>query len=227
MPYPDISSELNSLADKYHYHKPPDAVIHFQDLMRQILQWIWEWLDALTIRVPGPTDSRPVSSVLIIAVVIGGVIALIAAVTVINKKIKNTASEAKSKTRGLASVEKILNSAELKQQAQQQAASNDFKSACRSLYLSLLQLMHEKEIAIFAPAKTNYEYSYLLAKHRDLQAGFKDLANTVELVWFGTKPAGAKDYEECSTLLTKLETEANSIYAQKQKALLQASKEEL
>lgn len=227
MPYPDISNELTSLADKYHYHKPPDMVVHFQELMRQLLQWLWAWLDSLSLRVPGGTDSRPLSSLMMAIVCLAGLLATVAIIYVVTNRIKRTASEEKAKSKGLVSVEKILNSAELKEEAAQLASRREFKAACRSLYLSLLQLLHEKEIAVFAPAKTNYEYFYLLNAHKDLQKGFRSLAETVELVWFGTKSAEKEDFETCNGALQQLEDEVKRIHEHKQLARAAAAKEEL
>lgn len=227
MPYPDISNELNSLADKYHYNKPPDMVIHFQELMRQLLQWLWAWLDSFSLRVPGGTDSKPLSSLMMAVVCIAGVLALVAIIYVVTNRIKRTALEEKSKSKGLVTVEKILNSVELKEEAKLFASRHEYKEACRSLYLSLLQLLHEKEIAVFAPAKTNYEYSYLIKAHKDLQRDFKSLAGTVELVWFGTKRAEATDFAECNDALQQLEAEVQRIQERKQAALAAAAKEDL
>lgn len=212
MAYPDITDQLHSLASRYHYYKPPDAVVRVQDMLRQVFQWLLEWWDSISIRLPGATDSRPLSITLTILLYGAGAIALVVLTIVLLQRVKQTANEEKGLKRGAAVVEKLLDSQGLRQEAEEYARKKDFRAACRSLYLSLLQTLHEKEIAIFAPAKTNYEYCYVLAAHSFLQSSFKELANRVELVWFGNKSADKDDYAQCLSLLDRLEPEIQGIY---------------
>jgi hypothetical protein len=218
MPYPDITNELASIASRYQFRKPPEAVVRLQEFLRQLLQWLLEWMDSFSIKVPGVTDSRPLSLAMTIIVYGAGAIALIIVVSVIWKRLKRNAQIDESVKKGTVAIEKILDSDGLKQEAERFAGENNFKAACRSLYLSLLQNLHEREIAIFAPAKTNYEYCYLLAAHADLQSGFKELANRVELVWFGSKDADRADYDHCTLLVEKMDPEIQTIYDRKKAA---------
>lgn len=227
MAHADISNEVSVLAEKYQYHKPPDALVHVQELLRQLLQWLLEWLDTLSFKAPGQADSRPLSSLMIAGICLAGIVALVVIVYVTWRRAQRAKSEGQALKKGAVAIEKILDSAGLKNEAQSYAGRNNFKSACRSLYLSLLQLLHEREIAIFAPAKTNYEYAYLLAPHPELQAEFKQIAGVVELVWFGSKIADQNDYQECCVVLEKLEAQTEKIYARKKAAALEAANEAL
>ncbi len=227
MPYPDIADQLSALASKYQYHKPPDALLRLQDLLRQCQQWLVEFLDSFSIKVPGVVDSRPLSITMSIMLYAAGAAALIILGYVLWRRVKQTTTAATGLKKGVTAIEKILDSAGLQAEAEQFARQHDFREACRSLYLSLLQKLHEREIAIFAPAKTNYEYSYLLQSHGFLQSGFRELAGIVELVWFGNKKADHEDYERCRKLLEKLEPEIQEIYNRKQAAREAALKDPL
>ncbi|HEY9791865.1 MAG TPA: DUF4129 domain-containing protein, partial [Candidatus Obscuribacterales bacterium] len=59
----------------------------------------------------------------------------------------------------------------------------------------------------FAPTKTNYEYSYALAQHPDLQKGFRQLAELVEVIWFGNKEADKTDFQQSMSWLVELNGE--------------------
>jgi hypothetical protein len=215
MPYPDITKELASIASRYQFHKPPDSVVRLQEFLRQLLQWLLEWLDSFSIKVPGVADSRPLSLTMTIVVYGAGAVALIILGCVIWKRLKRNAQNEESIKKGTVAIEKILDSNGLKEEAARYAKANNFKAACRSLYLSLLQNLHEREIAIFAPAKTNYEYCYLLTSHTNLQTGFKKLAHRVELVWFGSKDADEADYDYCNVLVEGMAPEIQAVYERK------------
>lgn len=211
MSYKDVSRQIAEVAVNYQYQKPPEIVLQIQEFFRKVSQWLWELFDSLHIKAPVGTDSRSFSGFLQIAVWIAGILAVLALVWFIWTRIKSSATSRAATTRGAASVEEILDAAGLKKQAAEQARQRQFKAACRSLYLSFLQLLHEREIAPFSPAKTNYEYLYLFGKHESLKAPFRSLADIVELVWFGTKTAEEADYAGCLKELEQLEVQVATI----------------
>lgn len=223
MAHPDITEQLSSLASRYQYHKPPAFILALQETARKVLQWCAEWLDSLNFRMPGAADSRPLSTTLTLLLYAAGLLAAIALIWVLVKQARKTRTAVKPTKKGAEAIERILDSAALRNEAEQYANAGDFRAACRSIYLSFLQALHEKEIAIFAPTKTNYEYSYLLKSHDNLHCGFKELADCIELVWFGNKTADRLDFENCRTILKKMEPEILDIYTRK-KAAKEASK---
>ncbi|MBX9569440.1 MAG: DUF4129 domain-containing protein [Candidatus Obscuribacterales bacterium] len=216
MDFKDASPDIAAISQNYSYHPAPNWLIRLQDAVREILQGIEQLLNHLTrIPSPGGADSKAVSSVMMYAVYAAGFIALIAIVYYFWKRARQASEEEASTKRGATAVEKILDSEGYRNESAKHAGSGDYKSACRYLYLCFLQLMHEKNVTAFAPAKTNYEYRYILAAHPALQGGFKDLAETVELVWFGNKTADNSDYEQCKRILEGLEPEIERISSEK------------
>lgn len=159
-------------------------------LLRAILQFI---RDLLTPH-GSALDSRGLSNLLQVGIYIVTGIALIWLCVLLYRRARTARTTTAQSTRGATMVEELLDSEGWRKQAEKLAAAGDYKGACRALYLSLLQRLHENEIAVFAPAKTNYEYMYSLAKYPDIQAPFRELAERVEVIWFGNKDALSEDY---------------------------------
>lgn len=224
MDFKDASPDIAAVSQSYSYQPAPSWLIRFQDAVREILQGIEQFLNWIfQIRSPGSADSKAVSSLMMWGVYAAGFVALLALAYFLWTRARKSAEEAASTKRGASAVEKILDSQGYRAEAVKQAENGDYKSACRYLYLCFLQVMHEKNVTIFAPAKTNFEYRYILSAHPQLQSGFKDLAETVELVWFGNKAADNSDYQQCKSILEGLEPEIDRISAEK--ARLAASTE--
>lgn len=216
MDFKDVSSDIAAISQNYSYQPAPNWLIRFQDAVREILQAVEQFLNELFhIPTPGATDSRAVSSAMMLTIYAIGFIALLAIGYYMWSRARRASEEEASTKRGASAVEKILDSQGYRDEAVRLSESGDYKGACRNLYLCFLQLMHEKTVTAFAPAKTNYEYRYILSPYPSLQRGFKDLAETVELVWFGNKSADNSDYLQCRSILEKLEPEIERISAEK------------
>src|SRR5207302_11114168 len=104
-------------------------------------------------------------------------------------------------------------------EAGQLAEKQEWKNACRALYLSVLRLFAERDICEFMPARTNYEYYYVLARYPGLQGGFEDLATRVERIWFGGAEALSSDYDTCLSAHADLSREAEGIAARRPAAI--------
>lgn len=200
----DISNELAEVAKHYHFAKTPTIVEELIKQFWRIVRAILEWWNNLTSTHGSSLDSRNVSFLLQIAIFIGAVLALVALVFLLYKKARTTGGDTARSTKGASAVEEILDAQGLRKQAEKLAAAGDYKGACRSVYLSLLQSLHENGIAAFAPAKTNYEYSYTLAKYPNVQTPFRELAERVEVIWFGNREASKEDYESSVVQLDSL-----------------------
>lgn len=208
MSYPDATPVIAEVAKKYQYPKQPEAVSNLQDILSQIIQAILDWLHSFNVAVPQTTDSRGVSNSFLYMLYGLGAVGIIVLVIVLVRKVRHRQIDLSKKKRGALDEEVVLNATGWKAEAEKLAKSGDYRGACRALYLSLLQALDENKIAIFAPAKTNYEYRYLLAKHPQICEGFVSVADVVELVWFGNKTAVDSDYKTCLALVTDLEKQA-------------------
>ncbi len=210
MSYPDATPVIADVANKYIYPKQPEAVGNIQDLLSQIIQAILDWLHSMNVSIPQTTDSRGISSSLQYLLYALGAIAVVVLIYVLFRRVRLKQMALSLKKRGALDVEQVLNASGWKEEAEKLAKQGDYRGACRALYLSLLQVFDENKIAIFAPAKTNYEYRYLLSKHPQICQGFISVADIVELVWFGNKRAESTDYKSCLAIIADLEEKARA-----------------
>jgi hypothetical protein len=191
----DVTNEIAEVAKHYHFSKTPSIV---EDLIKQfwqIVRALLEWWNSLTGPHASALDSRNVSTLLQVVIYVATGCAMVALVVLLYRRARTAGGDKKRTTKGASAVEEILDARGWRTQAEKLAGTGDYKGACRAVYLCLLQSLHENEIARFAPAKTNYEYSYTLAKYPDIQTPFRDLAERVELIWFGNKQASREDYD--------------------------------
>lgn len=218
MAYRDISAEIEAISRGYVSHPLPHWVLRAQEILQQWWQSVQEWLNHLfQHKAIGPANNTQFSTLLQYALYLAGALAFIAICVLLARKASLRRQQLASKRRGAASIDKILDSQGYRKDAERLAATGDFKGACRALYLSLLQQMHEKKVAIFAPAKTNYEYRYLLISFPKLQSNFIEIADIVEQIWFGNKQAAREDFSQCRRLLATAEKEVESVAAARAK----------
>lgn len=213
MEFKDHSAEIAAVSQNYAGHKLPLWLTRMQELVQQILQSLQEFLNTLfQMRSNGGIgDNRSLSTLLQFGLYLAGFVAFLAILYLLWKRVTLARTQAVANTRGAASIEKILGSQGYRQEAEKSALAGDFKGACRNIYLCLLQDMHERSVAAFAPTKTNYEYRYLLGQYPGLQSAFMKLAEIVESVWFGNKRAETSDYNECLGILAQALTESEKI----------------
>jgi Domain of unknown function (DUF4129) len=202
--FKDISKPLAEVASQYHFHQPAPALLTLREYLAKLLRWLNELWHNLFNHGGSSLDSKSISLVMQILIVVAFVVAVGAAVYHLLKHIRSQSAEKLQTIRGATAIEVIESAAGWKAQAEKLAGSRDYRGACRALYLSLLQTLDENKIAPFAPTKTNYEYSYALAPYPQLQHEFRQLADLVEVVWFGNKEADADDYTRWLFELNKL-----------------------
>lgn len=217
MVYRDVSSEIQQVAASYHYQKPPALVESIRDLLLQLLRMFLQILHDLFQHNGGTSDARSLSFLIQFAVYFCGVLAIIALAYLLFKRIRTVTRVKRSTVRGAIEVEELLDASGWKTQADRLAAAQQYKPACRAVYLSLLQDMHEHHIADFAPAKTNYEYAYSLAKYPRIQSDFRQLSALVETIWFGNKEASRDDYDASVGILQGLHRSIEQSAADKER----------
>lgn len=190
----DISKQINDVAQGYQFAREPEFVHDLKEAIIKILRLLADRWRELFHHEHSAIDSHQVSTYLQVAIwaaAVAGIAVLLVALAQRAGKLQTAVSE---KTRGAADIQEIWDSGGWRRQAEKLAAQNDYKNACRALYLSLLQGLHEHGIADFAPARTNYEYAYSLARFPQMQQTFKKLAERVENIWFGNREAVSDDY---------------------------------
>jgi hypothetical protein len=210
-PFDDITAKIAEVARSYDFREPPDIILTAQNWLALLLRWLIDFLESLHIILPGSADSKMVGTlmqVLLYASGFAGGMVLIAVALIRIRRIRS--KQRLSSIRGSAT-ESLLDSAGWKAEAARLAGSSDWRGACRALYLSLLRNLDEKKVSPYAPTKTNYEYWYALARYPSLQLAFRQLAYSVEAIWFGQQTAGADDYARCAEQLTAAEQEASRV----------------
>jgi len=109
-------------------------------------------------------------------------------------------------TSGASQVSLRLNSREWLSEADKLVAAQDWRSACRSLYMACLRLLDESAVVAFNPTRTNIEYYYALSGNSSIQKVFRKLANLVDAFWFGDRVATGEDFDTCKHLLNEIQT---------------------
>jgi hypothetical protein len=226
MDFKDISSEIASISHNYAIHKLPPWLLRLQEQIQQLLHKLREFLDSLfRHRAVGPGNNLTMSTLMQYGVYVAGGLAFLGICYYLWRRASVHQEVVAATKRGAASVDKILDSTGYRAQAEKLASAGEFKGACRALYLCLLQRMHEEKVAVFAPAKTNYEYRYILQAYPHLQTSFMQMADIVEQSWFGNKEAGGDDFTQCRDILSQAGTEVERIGAEKAKAAARAEAE--
>lgn len=207
----EVSADIAVVAQSYRYHNPPEILLKMQDLASQLLRWLSDLFGSLRIKVPGLADSSMASSVMQILLYGAGLVGACFAVYLVWRRLRDLKIQNERARRPVSSTIKLLNASGWQQEAEQLAADGLFREACRALYLSCLQLLHERGIAEFVATRTNYEYWYVLARHSLLQQRFRALVNPVELLWFGSKQATQDDYLICLKALRDFQVEVAAV----------------
>lgn len=197
MHFKDISNEITAVAAAYEYHKPPGVLVWLQEMISDALRYINDWLSSFQIIIPGLADSRMVGNVMQVALYIAGAVAALVLVLAVWSRFGQLSRQSTLARRGLSASAVSLDAAGWRKEADSLAATGEYGAACRALYLSLLQTLHENGIIAYAPAKTNFEYGYALADHGPIQTIFKELCLIVESIWFGGRSAGQPEYSAC------------------------------
>jgi hypothetical protein len=212
----DVSKEIAEVANGYHFTKTPGFIEDVLGFGAKILRAILEFVRDLFSHGGGTLDSRGTSFLLQVAIFVAAAIAIVWVAIVLFKRARTATDATASTTKGATVVEELLDADGWAKHAEKLATSQDYKGACRAVYLSLLQNLHENGIAQFNPTKTNYEYSYSLTRHPEIQSDFKALAERVEVIWFGNKDATNDDYDLSKRQLSGMESEIRKIGAAKQ-----------
>lgn len=208
MANPDISRQLEEVARSYQYHKPPDVLLVLQEKLAAALRWLYDLLASFNILVPGLADTRAVGDLMQLIVYAAGAAAVLLVIAVAWSRLGQLQSQSALARQGKLSFETVLDAAGWMGEAGLLAERGDYRSACRALYMSMLKLLDERGIAPFAPARTNYEYAYMLSAHPHLQPPFRRLVDRVESVWFGGCQADRSMFSECRELLLSLMEQA-------------------
>lgn len=204
----DLSLYIAEISKHYIYPKTPAAVSTFEDLILRFLRYLADYLNSLNIKIPYPTHENIMSMYMMLAVFVIALIAISLMVVLLIKSVKEGNLKITPKALLNADVKQLIDSASWLSVAAELASEKNFRSACRAVFLSTLLTLDEMSIAEFAPALSNYEYLYKLTRYKNIQPSFKQLANTVDLIWFGNHEAQQSDYQNCLQLHSQIKAHA-------------------
>ena len=88
--------------------------------------------------------------------------------------------------------------------AETAAASNDFRSALRFLYLSAILHLQERGVLPYDKSLTNREYLHQTQENVDLQATLGPAVTVFDEVWYGHKPCDAETVADYRNLLREV-----------------------
>lgn len=201
MEFKDISAQIADVASRYHYHKPPELLVYMQELLSRILRFIKDLLEQLHLFNSDFSDTRMVGNLMQVLLYAAGTLCALIIIYLVFMRMTKLTQMSRLARAGASNSEMLLTSEGWLSEAKSLAEKEHYKSACRAAYLSFLRLLDEQKIAPFSPTRTNYEYWYQLSRSREIQIAFRNLADIVELVWFGNKQAERTDFERCLELI--------------------------
>ncbi len=207
MGFRDVSKEITEVAGGYHFTQPPAVIEDLMVMFARVLRAILDFIRELFQPRGGSLDSTGLSFLIQVGIYAIAAVAVGWLAYYLVKRASSNRAAAALATKGASAVEELLDADGWQRQAENLAKTQDYKGACRAVYLSVLQSLHENGIAQFAPSKTNYEYAYSLVKHPQIRDEFKELAETVETIWFGNKNATIDDYQQSKNLLSGINPE--------------------
>jgi hypothetical protein len=96
-------------------------------------------------------------------------------------------------------------------QADELARRGEFLAAVRTLYLSVLALLHQAGLIRYERTRTNGEYADQLRRHGPLHGPFCRLTGLFELKWYGERACREGDYQGCRGLAEELRQRAGPL----------------
>ena len=207
----DVTAQIAEVAKQYQYKEAPSFLVMFQDWITWVLRTISDFLSSFRILIPGLSDTRTVSSIMQFLLYLAGIVAAGAVMYLVWHRLGDLKIQSQLARGGKAVTQTLLDSSGWRTEAADLAAKGQWKDACRAIYLSLLRLLAEKQIAEFSVTRTNYEYFYVLAPYPALQQGFREIASLVESIWFGGANASQADYDYCVHQAAELSSEVERV----------------
>jgi len=96
-----------------------------------------------------------------------------------------TRTKAKTTSFNFTDITEDLDTINFDQKIKEAVAATDYRLATRWNYLKLLYVYDKKQLIIFAPFKTNIDYSNELRNNAEYQNQFIKLSRVYEYVWYG------------------------------------------
>lgn len=90
------------------------------------------------------------------------------------------------------------------QRVQTLQQQGNYTEACRALYMGLLQLLHDRQVAPHRDSRTDGEYRHRLQRLSP-QAAYRDLIDIHERIHFGDAVATATEFQQCQQAFERIQ----------------------
>lgn len=200
----DVSPVLEELSKNYNFHETPELVSAIQNLLSEIYRFINDLLRHFRVPIAGDTNTSALADLLQFGLIAAGVICVIILIFISYNKVHKLKLKSRGEFKGAEETEEKLDSSGWQNRAEGLAEKEEWSKACRAIYLSLLYLLDERSVLKYTPTRSNYEYWYALSTQKSIQKPFRELADLVDLIWFGEYTASESDYNACSELKKKI-----------------------
>jgi len=187
MEHRDVSPILKDLAPDYRFPDPPKEVLAAQQWLTDFWRFIGELLNNLHMPQALPADSSALGDLLHVLLVLLAVIAIIVSAFFVLRRLKYLDLQ-RRQAQGEIVDDMRLDAQGHRKNAEMLRARGDMRGAVRSLYMSVLLTLSERNIIDYAPTRTNYEYYYMLkadTRARHVIDRFRSMVDGFELVWYG------------------------------------------
>lgn len=209
----DVAPVLEELSRQYNFQETPEFIVTLQNLLSELARIINDLLRRLRVPLPGDTNTSALADLLQLGLIITGVLCLILIAFFAYKRVNRLKLQSRTDFKGAEATEEELDSAGWRKRAEELKERQNWSKACRAIYLSVLYLLDERNVLNYAPTRSNYEYWYALSQHKALRKPFRELADLIDLIWFGEYRAGNEDFETCLRLAERITQDVSSITA--------------
>jgi hypothetical protein len=189
-PPPRIRQELEAV-----YRRPEFRGPESSGWLHEFLSSIVEWFGALRVAAPPLFWLLLITCVLLLCLLLFWVGWRVRRAFYLGERAGREKADAQRRVRL---------SADYAAEARRQAERGDFTEAIRCLFLSLIYHFDESGRVGLQRAYTNHEYLELVAAQPEVRDGLRLFVDTLDEHWYGQRPAGRDQYQDCLALYERI-----------------------
>jgi hypothetical protein len=199
----DFHQLIAETAGHYRFSKPSEAFSSFQEWFTDFVRWLSQQFQVSF--QANRVDTSAMGNMFKLLLYGVGIACAGLGIYILFLRLRQEGNKKRSSTAGAALASVRLSSREWLSEADKLVAAQDWRAACRSLYMGCLRLLDESDVVAFNPTRTNIEYYYALGGNKVIQKVFRELANLVDSFWFGDRMAKDQDFDTCKQLLNEIQ----------------------
>lgn len=198
---PSKQKEVSIFSDSKLKYKQSNIVS--PSLLQRFLSWLSEWLFGNV----GYENINRTRTIIIWSVII---VSFTIIIWLLSKKqlISLIKPKPKATSFNFTEVTEDLNTINFELKITDALNINDYRLAIRWHYLKILFLLDKKQLIVFAPYKTNIDYTYELKKDTYVTS-YKQLSRIYEYIWYGQFSINETSYTENAKGFNNFEQQLN------------------